>query len=347
MWNVPYRRNLFFTGREDILTFLRNALTSQHPVALAQPQAISGLGGIGKTQTAIEYAYRYRESYDAVLWARADSYDLLVSDFLLIAALLHLPESNEQDQSKVVKAVIRWFDTHEQWLLILDNADHIEMANKFIPSTGKGHILLTTRAHSTGTVAQRIELEKMEAEEGTLFLLRRTKRLKDNAPLENVPETVRSQTQNIVEAVDGLPLALDQAGAYIEETGCSLTDYLKFYKTRRNRLLRTRGRDASGHPEPVATTWSLSFDKIEQANPAAAELLRLCAFLHPDAIPQSMMVEGASELGPILGSVAKDELELNEAIGELRKYSLVKRDPEAKLLNIHRLVQVVVKECSR
>ena len=344
LWNVPYRRNHFFTGREDILTYLRDALISQHPVALAQPQAISGLGGIGKTQTAVEYAYRYREGYDAVLWARADSYDVLVSDFLLIAALLNLPERNDQDQSKVVKAVIHWFDTHDQWLLILDNADNIEMVNEFVPSTGKGHVLLTTRAHSTGTVAQRIELEKMDREEGTLFLLRRTKSLKGNAPLESITETVRHQAQAIAEAADDLPLALDQAGAYIEETGCSLADYLKFYKTRRNRMLRIRGRDATGHPEPVATTWSLSFEKVEQANPAAAELLRLCAFLHPDAIPQSMIVAGASELGAVLQPIAEDEFDLNEAIGELHKYSLVKRDSEAKLLNIHRLVQLVVKD---
>jgi NB-ARC domain len=303
------------------------------------------MGGIGKTQTAVEYAYRYRESYDAVLWARADSADLLVSDFLLIAALLNLPLRNEQDQSVVVKAVIRWFDTHDQWLLILDNADNMQIVGEFIPSTGKGDILLTTRAHSTGTVAQRIELDKMGLEEGTLFLFRRANLLQDNASsLKTVPEAVRSQAQEIVKEVDGLPLPIDQAGAYIEKTGCSLTDYLKFYKTRHSRLLRMRGRSATGHPEPVATTWSLSFEKVELANPAAAELLRLCAFLHPDEISEAMIVEGASELGPILQPAVEDGLELNEAIGELRKYSQVKRDPEFKLLNIHRLVQSVIKD---
>jgi tetratricopeptide (TPR) repeat protein/transcriptional regulator with XRE-family HTH domain len=344
-WNVPYNRNLLFTGREEILTQLRTALTSEgQPIALCQPQAISGLGGIGKTQTAVEYAYRSRDDYDAVLWARADSADLLTSDFLLIAALLNLPQRNEQDQSLVVKAVLRWFDTHEKWLLILDNADHLEMVSEFIPSAGKGHVLLTTRAHSTGTIAQRIEIEKMGLDEGTVFLLRRMKRLRGNAELETMSESVRTRAKAIVVALDGLPLALDQAGAYIEETGCSLSDYLKFYKTRRNRLLCIRGHNATGHPEPVATTWSLSFEKVERANPAAAELLRLCAFLHPDEIPEAMIVEGASELGPSLQPVAEDELELNEVIGELRTYSLVRRDPELKLLNMHRLVQAVLKD---
>lgn len=345
LWNVPYRRNLFFTGREDILTQLRNELASEgQPIALAQPQAISGLGGIGKTQTAIEYTYRYRDTYNAILWARADSADLLISDFLTIANLLTLPERNEQEQQKVVSAVLRWFDTHKNWLLILDNADDLDMVKTFMPTTDKGHIILTTRAQAIGILAQRIEIEKMSIEEGTVFLLRRIKRLKSNAVLETVTTPIREQAQAIVEAVDGLPLALDQAGAYIEETGCSLSDYLKFYKTRRNRLLRTRGRDASGHPEPVATTWSLSFERVERANPAAAELLRLLAFLHPDAIPERMIMGGASELGTVLGPVAEDELDLNDAIGELHKYSLVKRDPQERILNIHRLVQVVIKD---
>ena len=346
LWNVPYNRNLLFTGREDILTQLRAALSSEdQPIALAQPQAISGLGGIGKTQTVIEYAYRFRDDYEAILWARADSHDVLVSDFLLIAALLNLPERNEQDQNAVVKAVLRWFDRHENWLLILDNADDIPMASAFIPSAGKGHVLLTTRSHSTGIVAQRVELDTLDKEDGSLFLLRRAKLLKNpRASLSSVTDSVRGAAQTIVEAVDGLPLALDQAGAYIEETGCTLADYLKFYKTRRNRLLRARGKSATGHPEPVATTWSLSFEKVEQANPAAAELLRLCAFLHPDEIPEAMIIAGAAELGPILQPVAEDEFELNEAIGELRKYSLIKRDPELKFLNMHRLVQAVIKD---
>jgi len=91
-------------------------------------------------------------------------------------------------------------------------------------------------------------------------------------------------------------LALDQAGAYIEETQCDLTGYLDLYRTRRTELLKRRSRLRTDHPEPVATTWSLSFQQVEQANPAAADLLRLCSFLDPDAIPEEIITEGASEL---------------------------------------------------
>jgi hypothetical protein len=107
-----------------------------------------------------------------------------------------------------------------------------------------------------------------------------------------------------VAELGGLPLALDQAGAYIEETGCGLSGYLDLYRTRRKDLLQRRSKLRSEHPEPVATTWSLSFQKVEQANPAAAELLRLCAFLDPEAIPEDIIAAGAAEVGPLLHPVA-------------------------------------------
>src|SRR5207245_4244989 len=134
----------------------------------------------------------------------------------------------------------------------------------------------------------------------------------------------------------GLPLALDQAGAYVEETGCGLAGYLTRYQQRRTELLKTRGENTSDHPEPVATTWSLSFEKVEQANPAAADLLRLCAFLAPDAIPEEIVTEGAVELPLELQSLASDPFLLDAAVKELFRYSLIQRDAEQKLLGLHR-----------
>ncbi|HEV2580301.1 MAG TPA: tetratricopeptide repeat protein [Ktedonobacteraceae bacterium] len=139
-------------------------------------------------------------------------------------------------------------------------------------------------------------------------------------------------------------LALDQAGAYIEETSCGLPGYLELYRTHRTHLLQRRSAGPSAHPEPVAVTWRLAFLKVEQANSAAADLLRLCAFLAPDAIPEAMITEGGTKLGPILGPVTTDAFILNAAIEVLRKYSLVRRNPDTKTLIIHRLVQAVLKE---
>jgi tetratricopeptide (TPR) repeat protein len=144
--------------------------------------------------------------------------------------------------------------------------------------------------------------------------------------------------------MDGLPLALEQAGAYIEETGCGLQGYLRLFQARGVQLLKEQGEFVPDHPKSVATTWSLSFEKVEQANAAAAELLRFCAFLAPDAIPEELFTESAAELGPTLEPVAADPTMLNTVIRELLKYSLVHRDPETQTLSIHRLVQEVLKD---
>src|SRR6266851_5380239 len=343
-WNVPYRRNPYFTGREDLLTRLHEFLHAGKATALTQPQAISGLGGIGKTQTAVEYAYRHRDDYQTVLWASAATRETLISDFVALATLLQLPERDLADQGVVVAAVKRWLASTKGWLLILDNADDLEMAADFMPLASSGHILLTTRAQSTGTIANSLEVEKMEQPEGALLLLRRAKKLAADAPLEQATAPDRSLAEAVVRELDGLPLALDQAGAYIEETNCGLSGYLDLYRTRRKDLLQRRSKLRSEHPEPVGTTWSLSFQKVEQANPAVAELLRLCAFLDPEAIPEDIITKGAAESGPPLHPVATDTFKLNEAIEVLRTYSLIKRNAEAKTLNMHRLVQVMLKD---
>ena len=343
-WNMPFGRNPFFIGRGPLLERLHAQLARSHSAALTQSFALSGLGGIGKTQTAIEYAYRYRDEYSAVFWVRADSRETLVADYVAIAKLLGLPGQEAPDQMLIVTAVKRWLAQQEGWLLILDNADELSIVKDFLPGAGQGHLLLTTRAQATGKIAQSLSVEKMERPEGIQLLLRRAKLLAPEEPLDNISAVVRRAAQQLVQELDGLPLALDQAGAYIEDTGCSLSEYLELYAQRRLALLQQQSSISADYPHTVASTWALSFAQVEQQGPAAADLLRLCAFLHPDAIPEAIVTEGAADLGPRLSPVAADPLLLNAAIQLLRRYSLVKRDPEAKLLNIHRLVQVVLRE---
>jgi hypothetical protein len=344
LWNVPYRRNPYFTGREEILARLHEQLHANKATALTQPQAINGLGGIGKTQTAVEYAYRFRADYQAVLWASAGSLETLISDFVALAALLRLPEREVADQAVVVAAVKHWLESQEGWLLILDNADDLEMVSDFMPIGDTGHLLLTTRAQFTGTIANSIEVEKMERAEGILLLLRRAKLLAAGDPIEQAKETDRSLAETLVAELDGLPLALDQAGAYIEETGSNLSGYLELYRIRRKDLLGRRSKLRTDHPEPVATTWSLSFQQVELQSPAAADLLRLCALLDPESIPEGILTEGAAVLGPQLKAAAADAFALNEAMEVLRTFSLIRRNAETRTLNIHRLVQVVLQD---
>src|SRR2546423_2814166 len=230
------------------------------------------------------------------------------------------------------------------WLLLLDNADDLSLVRDFLPPTGKGHTLLTTRAASMGRLAQRLEVDTLDVEPGALLLLRRAERLAPDAPLEQAEASERTIALQITQELGGLPLALDQAGAYIEETHCSLADYLHLYRSQRAQLLKARGGLVPDHPESVATTWSLSFALVKKRSAAAADLLRVCDFLHPDAIPEEIITEGATALGPNLQAVASNPLSLNQAIGVLLSYSLLKRQPEEHLLSMHRLAQAVLKD---
>jgi tetratricopeptide (TPR) repeat protein len=333
LWNIPYACNPLFTGRENVLKRLNDALRA------SKTAAISGLGGIGKTQTAVEYAYRYRDNYTTILWVKAESLESITSDFVTIAHLLNLPEKQEQEQHLIIEAVKRWFKDQAEWLLIFDNADDLEMMRGFLPTDGKGYILLTTRAQATRRIAQRIEIDEMDQEEGALFLLRRATILDLNDSLKEASSVDQDIAKEIVRVMDGLPLALDQAGAYIEETGSGLSDYLQLYNTRQAELLQRRGKLVADHPESVATTWSLAFEKVQQANPAAADLLRLCTFLDPEVIQEEIITKGAPELGSVLQPVAADPIKLNDAIGTLLSYSLIRRNPD-HTLSIHRLVQL-------
>lgn len=267
IWNIPFARNPFFTGREDRLAQLHTQLHTAMASAISQPQAISGLGGIGKTQLAIEYAYRYCGEYRAVLWARADTTEALNAAYTEIARLLQLPQQEAQEQEVVVQAVKHWLRGTDGWLLILDNADDVNLVRPFLPPVCPGHLLLTTRAQVLGKVARRLEIETLDAQAGALLLLRRAAVIPTGALFDAALPSDQALALALTKKLGGLPLALDQAGAYIEETQCSLADYERQYQTRRAELLAHRGALMDEHPESVTTTWALSFAKVESANP--------------------------------------------------------------------------------
>ena len=152
-----------------------------------------------------------------MLWAKAETRETLIADFVAIAQSLDLPQKDAQEQSVIVAAVKRWLENNTKWLLILDNADDLTIAREFLPSAGKGHVLLTTRARNTGALSERIEIEDMTPEEGALFLLRRAQIIAKDASLEAVPIKEQEKAKAISKELGGLPLALDQAGAFILE----------------------------------------------------------------------------------------------------------------------------------
>ena len=341
-WSAP-PRNPYFTGRATHLEAIRKALTQTASAALTQPQAISGLGGIGKTQTAIEYVHRYRADYPAVLWSGADSRDALVSGFAAFANLLNLPQKDEQDLSVVVAAVRRWLESNSGWLLVLDNVEDLAQVPQFAPVGAEGYVLITTRLRATGEFAEPVELRKMGPEEGALLLLRRAKVILKDKSLEAAREVDRALARQISTEVDGLPLALDQAGAFIEETPSTLAEYLALYRAEGAALRARRGNLAPGHPS-VTITFSLALARVAEANQAAADLVRGCAFLAPDAIPEEIFTQGGRAWGELIAELVTKPLAWVEAIGEAGRFALIHRDAEDKSLHVHRVMQEVVKD---
>ncbi len=319
-WTIPFMRNLYFTGREATLATLHE-LVRKSAVAVTQPPTLSGLGGIGKTQTVLEYAHRYKDEYDAVLWVPADTREALVGKLAEFAALLGLPNHTDPNQLRQAKDVKQWLETQKKltWLVIFDNVDDLAMVAEFLPTTGRGAILLTTRAHAVGNHLKKIELEKLSLKESVEFLLGRMGK-KGYAGLNAFTETERPAAEHLCTLMDGLPLALDQAAAYIEEHRCTLAEYVSLYERQRADFLRFRNSvDTRDYPDSVATTWHLSFQQI-QASPTATDLLHLLAFLHPDVIHlKELLRHRGAELTPSLKAMAKDTALLESAIDLVQK----------------------------
>jgi tetratricopeptide (TPR) repeat protein/transcriptional regulator with XRE-family HTH domain len=347
-WLVPLPRNPFFTGREEILAALAAQLGVDQAVALTQSSALHGLGGVGKTQIALEYAYRHALEYSAVFWIGAETEESIVSSLLRIAEVLQVHGHDDKDQQCVIAAVQHWLSTHKQWLLIWDNVEDLTLLDRYLPSTRSGAILLTTRRQVLGTLAQGLDLLPMEREEAILFLLRRAKVLSPGATSEQVRRFAAqmpaqySAAAELVTELGGLPLALDQAGAYLEETHCGLPAYLDLLRSRRAVVLQRRGEGARDHRASVATTFTLAITATAQHHPAVWDLLRICALLQPDAIPEEIFRQGGEHLGPALKAVSRDEMEWDRVMGVACSYSLLSRQPEEQTLSIHRLVQAVL-----
>lgn len=338
LWHVPFRRNPFFTGREPVLEGLARALIPGVP----RLQALTGMGGIGKTQTALEFAHRSAGRYRGIFWLAADTREGCLAGFGGLAPLLDPAGPRSRDFGRSLGAVRQWFRCNAGWLLILDNVDDPALLDEVVPD-GRGSTLVTTRAQATGPVGGHIDLPPLSPDESVLFLLRRAKLLPLDQSLDDARGAEPADARKLVTQLDGMPLALDQAGAYIEETGCGLPVYLDRFATQRQALMRRRGRLAREHPESVDATLSLAYRRVERRNPDAGELLEFLCFLSPDAIPEEILTKNPSILGPVLGPAAGEPLRLDDALADLATLSLVRRDAPTDTLTLHRLVQAVVR----
>jgi tetratricopeptide (TPR) repeat protein len=343
IWNISFPRNPHFTGREELFAQLRAAFDAGEVAALTQPQAIHGLGGVGKTQLAVEYAYRYAREYDLVWFVRSESSSVLASDLAQLAMALQLPERDERDQNIVVQAVRRELSQRNRWLVIFDNAEEPNDWSPFhLPQTG--HVLITSRNPNWSARAHPLDVQVLPRAQAVEFLLRRTNTSFPSFP--SVPlqtETremreIKESAEQLADALGCLPLALEQAGAYIEANGKTIAEYLKMYRAHERDLLAHK--PATDYPQSVATTWQISFDAIAQQSAASVALLNLLAFFAPDAIPRELLQ--TEEVCETLRVSWDDEFEFDKAVQPLRRYSLVRVGNG--LFDVHRLVQTMVRD---
>lgn len=327
VWNVPIRRNRNFTGREDILTEVYDSLRAHSPAALTQTEAIHGLGGVGKTQIAAEYAHRYAGDYDVVWWVAAEDDAARPAELAGLARALDLPAKDMAEQAVVVAAVREWLRTHDRWLLILDNAPDADSIADLLPHGTAGHVVITSRSAVWSGIARPVPVETWPRPESVKFLLARAQKEGDAAADE------------LADELGDLPLALEQAAAYMDAVAISCGAYLERYREHRLAIL---ARSAPlEHPDPVATTWHVSMERLREECPAAADLLNLCAFLAPEDIPRDMIADGAEHLPEPLASAARSSVEMDDVVVALRRYSLMRVEEDA--LSVHRLVQEVVR----
>jgi hypothetical protein len=346
IWNVPRRHTAFFTGRSAVLDQLGTAFRWENEAGMISPQALSGLGGMGKTQVAAEYAYRLRRDYQAVLWLRAESQESMLADLQALARQIKLSAHVLHDRRRLLPAVQEWFRSQSDWLLIFDNVENPALIDTFLPRATRGHILATTRAGAVVSWARPVKLGALSVDDGALCILRRAGLLDEDQHLAGGPAVPVEHARQLSRLMEGLPLALEQAGAYINDTECGVGGYLKLYQHYRGELRRVTSGDVRDYPASVASVWMISRGLVEQQNPAAAELLRLCAFLASDGIPDELLEKGAPALGPVLGPVAQHRLALNDAIRILRNFSLINREvdreTDATQLSIHRIMQEIL-----
>jgi tetratricopeptide (TPR) repeat protein len=340
---VP-RPNRLFTGRGDVLERLHRALQAAGPATtVTDPQALTGLGGMGKTQTALAYLYKYRNEYSCVFWVNAETVQDLNDGLASIAEELNLLEGGPATKHQALARVHEWFRNATDWLLVLDNADDIEKLAPHFPRYHSGRLLLTTRARNTVKWAAPIPLVKFDLEDGALLLLRRAGILGVQQSLANASPDTADAARQLCDALGGLPLAINQAGAHLAETNGKIADYLMKYRRYGLELL-----DSVHDPEhvPVTITFNLALEQMSEWSiygPAAVEVVRLCAFLAPDAIPEAIFTSyrfaRPGQEAPIDGAEHFDAI-----CAAVCSYSLATRNSENGTLSVHRLVQEATRE---
>jgi tetratricopeptide (TPR) repeat protein len=327
--NVP-PRNPNFTGRIDLLDQLSKRLAAGGTTAIL-PAALHGMGGIGKTQIAVEYIYRHLADYEVVWWIQAAQPAQVRAALNELAKQLRLPGVSESAAAvPAVLEALRLGQPHRRWLLVFDAAESPDMIRHFFPTNGPGKILITSRNPEWASVARPLEVAVFHRDESVELLKRRG------------PEMDDQDADHLATKLGDLPLAIEQAAAWRAETGMPVREYLRLFDEKVAEILDTSA--PTNYEVSVAAAWNVSFDELKTRSPAAHQLLQVCAFFAPEPITRNLFAgtRGVS-ISPELDGALRDPMQLSRAIRDIARYGLAKIDHRNNTLQLHRLVQLVLR----
>ncbi|MFC1405968.1 MULTISPECIES: FxSxx-COOH system tetratricopeptide repeat protein [Streptacidiphilus] len=332
IWNVK-PRNPAFTGRSAILDRLRDQLRGGNPaVVLPTPTTLYGLGGVGKTQVALEYAHRFMADYDLVWWVDAEQPDQVMLSLAELAVKLDLrPGDNAAEAAEAAREALWQSSKVGRWLLIFDNADRPSEIAGFLPG-GPGHVLITSRNQAWTGQAEPLPVDVFTRQESVEHLRRRNTGMS------------RADADRVAEAVGDLPLAVEIAAAWLETTGTPVSSYIAELQGEAVRALTTTQQEVPDYPRRFSATWNVSIARLREQSPAANRLLQLCAYFSAEPIAISLiyndqMMRSLVALDPDL----QESVMLGKVVQAITRYGLAKVDSNSRTFQMHRMVQAVIR----
>jgi cellulose biosynthesis protein BcsQ len=335
IFNVPVR-NVNFTGREETLRGLREELRSRN-LTVVLPLTIQGLGGVGKTQLAMEYAHRFRADYDIIWWMNCGQPQYIDASLFDLGDQLRkiygasLPE--EGGVSEVVQQVLRFLSeelTGRRWLLVYDNAEYLEEIQRLLPSGG--NVLITSRDKRWDAKDRKtLPIDVFMRQESVRHLRRR------------VPRISEEEADEVAGVLGDMPLAVASAGALLASTDMSVPEYLR-QLSQQPALTLSEDSKLREYSEAVGKAWNLSLDHLRGQSAAAARLLEICAIMAPDIsldlVNSQAMADNLRELDPTISERAM----IARLIWRIDRLALIKLDNNSRQIQVHSVVQTVVDE---
>jgi tetratricopeptide (TPR) repeat protein len=323
VWGGVPARNPAFTGREGLLRAIRDDLAGGERAVV---QALHGMGGVGKTQLAVEYAHRFAGQYRVVWWIGAEMPDSIAGQVAELASALGCAEPGVP-AAVVRQAVLSELHGRGDWLLVFDNAERPEDISGWLPGGG-GHVLITSRARDWTELAVPVVVDVLAREESVGILRARVRGLDDPG------------ADAVAAALGDLPLAVAQAAGFMASTGMPAGEYLSALARQAAEILR-QGKPSS-YPESLAAVTQIGYDRLRLVAPAG-DLAAICAFLAPEPIPVRWFTAAAPGLPAPLGELACDRVKWRELLARLADSALARIDSDLDSLVMHRLTQAIIR----